>query len=259
MLWTAGAAHWSLQCATRQHLALASFDAFLQRWIKLVERVSGWQGLSRRADNYLSFKNVLLQFQTSSALPVEKLAITRLEPTTPEWEKKRHRAEHKQQLAAEANLVLEQLESQGYGIAWTDGLAKWEGGTGWVGGYGATILGEWEESAPLPACMKQTINRAELMAVITVIERFGSSHRHIAVAMDSEHVYSGLQVAAARWKMNGWVSSSGHVLNVDLWTTPLNLVESSCAIWHWVKIPCHAGLQGNEVANTLANTGRLMS
>ena len=36
------------------------------------------------------------------------------------------------------------------------------------------------------------------MAVITVIERFGSDHRRMAVAMDSEYVYSGLQGAAAR-------------------------------------------------------------
>ena len=158
MLWTARAAHCSLRCAVRQNVALASFDAFLQRRIELVDRVSGWQGLSPRADDYLSFKNVLLQFQTTGALPVEELTITRPGPTTPEREKKRHKAEHKQKLAEAARLLLEQLEGQGYSIAWTDGSAKWEGRKGWVGGYRATILGEWEECAPLPTSIKQTIN-----------------------------------------------------------------------------------------------------
>ena len=97
-----------------------------------------------------------------------------------------------QKLAVDASLLLEQLESQGYSVTWTDGSAKWEGRKGWVGGYGATILGEWEECAPLPIGMKQTIKGAELMVVITVIERFGSDHRRIVVAMDSEYVYSGL-------------------------------------------------------------------
>mmetsp|Transcript_24458 Transcript_24458/g.38679 ORF Transcript_24458/g.38679 Transcript_24458/m.38679 type:complete len:133 (+) Transcript_24458:1225-1623(+) len=104
--------------------------------------------------------------------------------------------------------------------------------------------------------MKQTINRAELMAVITVVRQFGSHNRKIAVAMDSEYVYSGLQGVAARWRQNRWVTASGPVSNVDLWIQLLDPVEASCSILHWVKIPSHAGLRGND---DLANRGRLRS
>jgi ribonuclease HI len=65
--------------------------------------------------------------------------------------------------------------------------------------------------------MKHTINRAELMAVIVVVKQFGTLNRRIAVAMDSEYVYSRLQGAAARWKHNGWVYATGPVSNTDLW------------------------------------------
>ena len=58
-----------------------------------------------------------------------------------------------------------------------------------MGDYGATTLGEQDECAPLPCGMKQTIHRAELMAVVTVIARFGYEQQRIAVATDSEYVY----------------------------------------------------------------------
>ena len=119
MLWTARAAHSLLLCAVWQNVALASFDAFLQRWIELVDRPSGWQGLSHRVNDDLFFRNIVLQFETKGALPVEKVTITRPGPTTPEPEKKRHKEKHKPVEAA--RLLLEQLKGQGYSIAWTDG------------------------------------------------------------------------------------------------------------------------------------------
>ena len=144
-------------------------------------------------------------------------------------------------------------------MAWTDGSAKWQPKTGWVGGYGATILGEWETCASLPPTMKQTLNRAELFVVLVVVQQFGSVNRKMAVAIDSEYAYTGLQGAAYRWRDNGWVSTAGPVANVDLWQQLLDVIQSSCTVFQWVKIPSHVGLHGNDVANELANRGRLMS
>ena len=97
------------------------------------------------------------------------------------------------------------------------------------------------------------------MAVIVVVKQFGTPNRRIAVAMDSEYVYSGLQGASARWKQNGWVSTTRPVSNADLWIQLTSLLESSCTIFHWIKIPSHIGLRGNDAADDLANKGRLMS
>ena len=128
-----------------------------------------------------------------------------------------------------------------------------------MGGYRATSLGEWETSAPLPWAMKQTINRAELVAVIAVVQQFGTLDREIAVAVESEYVYAGLQGSAHWSQQNGWVSAAGPVSNADLWIQPWDLIASSTAIVDWIKIPSHTGLHGNDVADQLANHGPLSS
>ena len=106
-------------------------------------------------------------------------------------------------MADQTRTTLHRLEQQGFSVAWTDGSAKWQAKTGWVGGYGATILGEWETCASLSPTMKQTINKAELYAVFVVIQQFGAPNRKLAVAIDSEYVYADLQGATYRWRDNG--------------------------------------------------------
>ena len=68
-----------------------------------------------------------------------------------------------------------------------------------------------------PPTTKQMINRAELCAIIAVIQQFCSMNRIIAIALDSGYVYPGLQGAACTWWDNGWISVSGPISNVDLW------------------------------------------
>mmetsp|Transcript_24458 Transcript_24458/g.38677 ORF Transcript_24458/g.38677 Transcript_24458/m.38677 type:complete len:262 (+) Transcript_24458:408-1193(+) len=124
-LWIARASHWSLRCALRQNLSVPSFDTFLTKWITLLDLVCCWQGFSHLTDPFLSFKNKLLSFLSSGALPPTKIKVVRPEPSTPERERKRHRSDHKQQLAEGAQQVLVRLGQQGYAVAWTDSSAKW--------------------------------------------------------------------------------------------------------------------------------------
>ena len=72
-------------------------------------------------------------------------------------------------------------------------------------------------------------------------------------------MYSGLQGAAAHWKLNGWVSSSGPVSNIDLLNELLGLVSEPTVKFQWLKIPSHAGLEGNDAADHLAYRGGLSS
>ena len=62
---------------------------------------------------------------------------------------------------------------------------------------------------------KQTIDRAELIAVIVVVKQ-GSG---VAVAIDSSRVLNGLHGAAMVWRANLWVNSKGPLSTVDsrLW------------------------------------------
>ena len=123
-------------------MAIPTFDSFFNTWVNLVDKVAGWEGLSHLTQPFLSFKNALRLLKPGGSLPASKIPVSKPEPTTPEKEQKRRKTERKQLLAVQARHALAQLEQQGYTVVWTDGSAKWGTKTGWVAGYGATILGE---------------------------------------------------------------------------------------------------------------------
>ena len=79
---------------------------------------------------------------------------------------------------------------------WTTGSARWRFKVGWVGGYGATILGEWDMCHFLPPCTKQTIYRA-VYVYITYGYNFGCKDFWIGKlktgsAMDSDYACSSV-------------------------------------------------------------------
>ena len=105
-------------------------------------------------------------------------------------------------------------------------------------------MGHWETKGFLHPCTAQTNNRAELQAVITVLEHFKSLHINLVVVMDSQYVYDGLKGAAFRWRAAGWVGHSGPVCNMDLWIT---LVDSVSHTVRWLRVPSHTNIPGNEL------------
>ena len=87
--------------------------------------------------------------------------------------RKKHRAqERKQQLVEEAKHIIGQLENEGWTLAFTDGSAKHHPKLGWVAGFGCVVMGQWETKGFLHPATAQTNNRAELQAVISVLEHF---------------------------------------------------------------------------------------
>ena len=85
----------------------------------------------------------------------------------------------------EAKQVLAKLENEGWTLAFTDGSAKQHPKVGWIAGYGFVVMGEWETKGFLPPNSAQTNNRAELLAVITVLEHFLLQAVRLVVVMDS--------------------------------------------------------------------------
>ena len=69
----------------------------------------------------------------------------------------------------------------------------------------------------LPPGSKQTIDRADMMAVIQVVTFLGATNRELLVATDSEYVYSGIWGSATRWRAPSWVGLSGPVAKINLW------------------------------------------
>jgi ribonuclease HI len=76
----------------------------------------------------------------------------------------------------------------------------------------------------------------------------------LTIYTDSTYVQKGISEWIKKWKVNSWRSSSKKpVKNKDLWVE-LDEASSSRKInWEWVR--GHAGNEGNEKADELANQG----
>jgi ribonuclease HI len=98
-----------------------------------------------------------------------------------------------------------------------------------------------------------TNNRMELTAVIRALDALKRPSK-VRVHTDSTYVQQGIKTWIHGWKKNGWKTKSKEpVKNADLW----QLLDAASARhdieWLWVK--GHAGHEGNERADALANKG----
>lgn len=133
---------------------------------------------------------------------------------------------------------------------YTDGACKGNPGPG---GWGAWLVAGGHEKEMFGGEPNTTNNRMELKAVI---EALGSLKRPCSVIVhtDSQYVQKGISEWIHGWKKRGWKTAAREpVKNVDLWQA-LDEAQSCHKIeWRWVK--GHAGHEGNERADALANRG----
>jgi ribonuclease HI len=132
----------------------------------------------------------------------------------------------------------------------TDGACKGNPGPG---GWGAWLRCGKHEKELCGGEPLTTNNRMELLAVIRALESLKRPSR-ARIATDSQYVQKGISEWIKGWKAHGWrTSSKAPVKNVDLWQE-LDAQASRHEIeWVWVK--GHAGHDGNERADALANRG----
>ena len=132
----------------------------------------------------------------------------------------------------------------------TDGACKGNPG---VGGWGALLRTKGKERELFGGEAHTTNNRMELLAAISALEAL-KRHCPVRLHTDSKYVQQGITTWVHDWKQRGWKTSSKKpVKNEDLWRRLDVLAVQHDIEWVWVK--GHAGHDGNERADELANRG----
>jgi ribonuclease HI len=133
---------------------------------------------------------------------------------------------------------------------YTDGACKGNPG---VGGWGAWLKYNEQEKSLFGGEVNTTNNRMEMTAVIRALEAL-KRPSVVKLYTDSVYVQKGMMEWLAGWKAKNWrTANKKPVKNDDLWKQ-LDILSNQHQIeWVWVK--GHAGNEGNERADQLANAG----
>jgi ribonuclease HI len=133
---------------------------------------------------------------------------------------------------------------------YTDGACKGNPG---VGGWGAWLKYNGNEKSIFGGEENTTNNRMEMTAVIRALEAL-KRPSEVKLYTDSSYVQKGMIEWMAGWKSKNWrTANKKPVKNDDLWKQLDALSNLHQIEWIWVK--GHAGNDGNERADQLANAG----
>jgi len=134
--------------------------------------------------------------------------------------------------------------------AFTDGACRGNPGPG---GWGVLLCFGAREKELCGGEVLTTNNRMELVAAIRALEALRETCR-VALYTDSVYVKNGITQWLPNWRRRGWRTASKQpVKNQDLWEALSEQADRHDVSWHWVK--GHAGHDGNERADALANRG----
>ena len=129
----------------------------------------------------------------------------------------------------------------------TDGACRGNPG---LGGWGALIRKNGEESSLWGGEKNTTNNRMELLAPINALKDMKPGVE-IEIYTDSQYVKNGITEWINTWLANNWKTSKKEdVKNKDLWIELYNLNKSLNVQWNWIK--AHDGNPMNEEVDFLA-------
>ncbi len=133
-------------------------------------------------------------------------------------------------------------------VMYTDGACRGNPGPG---GWGVVLRYKDQHKTLQGYAAETTNNRMELIAVIEGLRALKRACE-IELNTDSKYVMQGINEWISTWKRNGWKTAAKKpVKNADLWRQLDQERERHDIDWKWVK--GHSGIEGNEMADQLAN------
>ncbi|RZU37096.1 ribonuclease HI [Fluviicoccus keumensis] len=131
---------------------------------------------------------------------------------------------------------------------YSDGACRGNPGPG---GWGALLRYGDREKRLYGSEKLTTNNRMELKATIEALRALREPC-DVTVWTDSQYVKKGMTEWLSGWKAKGWKTAAREpVKNADLWQELEREALRHRVDWQWVK--GHAGHEGNEEADRLAN------
>ncbi|KAJ6520198.1 ribonuclease H-like protein [Mycena sanguinolenta] len=149
-------------------------------------------------------------------------------------------------------------DETGWDVVYTDGACKGNGQAGSVAGVGVW----WGEGDPRNIAERcpgdQTNNRAELIAILRVLEETPRTKKPLLIKSDSQYSINCFSEWLPKWKRNGFKTASGDVKNAPLIKYLSAHLDARALRGQKVRLQYvkgHAGITGNEGADTQANIG----
>ena len=133
-------------------------------------------------------------------------------------------------------------------VIYSDGACRGNPGPG---GWGVVLQYRDEKKFLKGFTAETTNNRMELTAAIEGLRAL-KRPCEVELNTDSKYVMQGISEWMQGWKRNGWKTAAKKpVKNLDLWQQLDHEASRHKVDWRWVK--AHAGIDGNELADQLAN------
>ncbi|RPD65374.1 RnaseH-domain-containing protein [Lentinus tigrinus ALCF2SS1-7] len=148
-------------------------------------------------------------------------------------------------------------------VVYTDGSCRGNGRTGSTAGIGVWWGIDDSRNVSERCPGDQTNNRAELIAIIRVLER-APTDRPLEIRSDSAYSINSMTIWLQGWKMRGWKKPDGKpVQNLALIQYADLLLEERRRVLkqpvEFKKVLAHSGIEGNEAADKLANDGAALA
>ncbi|KAJ7755006.1 ribonuclease H-like domain-containing protein [Mycena maculata] len=150
-------------------------------------------------------------------------------------------------------------DESGWDIVYSDGACKGNGQVGSVAGVGVW----WGRDDPRNIAERcpgdQTNNRAELIAILRILETTPPSERPLLIKSDSRYSISCFQDWLPKWQKNNFISSTGEpVKNAPIIRYLAAHLDARARRGQQIRlqyVKAHNGEEGNEGADAQANLG----